>query len=229
MIRVVPSNAEDEISLNSSKGDLYSACDDLQNQEGEETDQDFDAQRRQSYVKALHHPVDAVVTAEQQNILKPHEIELGVTLVAISLVFVVCQSIKLIPDIYEIIVCDHFSHSSQELSCHAPVFIDALMSLANLFCCINSAANFLFYMLRGKKFRDAFKQTYFSTCRLDSRGQCCGEGKNNGRNNGSPLGISLQTLDHNTRTTLTTPNRLLINNGRSTTSSRLSPISVAAV
>ena len=33
-------------------------------------------------------------------------------------------------------------------------------SLSNLFACVNSAANFLIYMLRGKKFRDAFLQTY---------------------------------------------------------------------
>ena len=35
-----------------------------------------------------------------------------------------------------------------------------LFSLANLFACINSAANFLIYMLRGKKFRKAFCDTY---------------------------------------------------------------------
>ena len=35
-----------------------------------------------------------------------------------------------------------------------------LFSLANLFACINSAANFLIYMLRGKKFRKAFLSTY---------------------------------------------------------------------
>ena len=32
----------------------------------------------------------------------------------------------------------------------------------NIFVCINSAANFLLYMVKGKKFREAFCQTYFS-------------------------------------------------------------------
>ena len=33
-------------------------------------------------------------------------------------------------------------------------------SLANLLPCVNSAANFLVYMLRGEKFRKAFLRTY---------------------------------------------------------------------
>ena len=40
------------------------------------------------------------------------------------------------------------------------VWFVGFFSLANLMCCFNSAANFLVYMLRGKKFRDAFLHTY---------------------------------------------------------------------
>ena len=39
------------------------------------------------------------------------------------------------------------------------IFLD-FFSVGNLMPCINSAMNFLIYMLRGKKFRDAFKSTY---------------------------------------------------------------------
>jgi len=46
-------------------------------------------------------------------------------------------------------------------------------SLSNLLSCVNSSANFLLYMLRGKKFRDAFCQTYFrifcKCCRKKNR------------------------------------------------------------
>jgi len=42
-------------------------------------------------------------------------------------------------------------------------------SLANLLSCINSSANFLVYMLRGKKFRDAFLVTY--GCKIRNRRQ----------------------------------------------------------
>ena len=45
--------------------------------------------------------------------------------------------------------------------CETTVFIETMISLSNLLVCFNSAANFLLYMLRGKKFRDAFCQTYF--------------------------------------------------------------------
>ena len=59
-------------------------------------------------------------------------------------------------------VSDAFIHESATFDL---LFIDSLMfftfSLANLFACINSSANFLIYMLRGKKFRDAFLSTYW--------------------------------------------------------------------
>ena len=48
----------------------------------------------------------------------------------------------------------YFIKNAQELSFFLP------FSVGNLMPCINSALNFLIYMLRGKKFRDAFKSTY---------------------------------------------------------------------
>ena len=44
--------------------------------------------------------------------------------------------------------------------CKSTPFFDVVISLANLSSCVNSAANFLVYMLRGKKFRDLFLDTY---------------------------------------------------------------------
>ena len=43
--------------------------------------------------------------------------------------------------------------------CHS-VMYDYYFSYANLLSVINSAANFLVYMLRGRKFRKAFISTY---------------------------------------------------------------------
>ena len=45
-------------------------------------------------------------------------------------------------------------------------FVDVFISIANLLNVFNSAANFLVYMLKGKKFRAQFRQTYFinNTC-----------------------------------------------------------------
>ena len=48
--------------------------------------------------------------------------------------------------------------------CRSTPFIDTAISLSNLFAVVNSAANFLIYMLRGKKFRDLFLKTYFQKC-----------------------------------------------------------------
>ena len=92
------------------------------------------------------------------------ERDMAITLVAISLMFVLCQSVKLVPDIYELIVCDHVKiyEKGYDPDCQNPVAIDSVASLGNLFCCINSAVNFLLYMIRGRKFRDAFYNTYFS-------------------------------------------------------------------
>ncbi len=41
-------------------------------------------------------------------------------------------------------------------------------SISNLLSCFNSAANFLIYMLRGRKFREAFLSTYGCCARRPS-------------------------------------------------------------
>ena len=91
------------------------------------------------------------------------EVELAITCVIISLMFVVCQIVKLVADIYELAVCDHFKlhKNGYDPSCQNNVTIDIFMCLGNLFSCINSASNFLLYMIKGKIFRDAFCKTYF--------------------------------------------------------------------
>ena len=57
-------------------------------------------------------------------------------------------------------------------------------SFANLLPCVNSAANFLVYMLRGEKFRSAFVRTYknYMFACIPFSGGCC---KNEGSNAGS--------------------------------------------
>ena len=89
---------------------------------------------------------------------KKHEVSLALTLVAISLLFIVCQSLKITVDVYELF-CDKIEVQGTEV-CASTDFFDRMISLANLSTCVNSAANFLVYMLRGKKFRDLFLETY---------------------------------------------------------------------
>ena len=101
------------------------------------------------------------------------EIDMAITLVIISFMFVFCQSSKLVANVYELIVCDHFKISAKgyDQNCRNPGEIDLLISLGNLFCCINSAANFLVYIIKGKNFREAFFDKYFCFCQQDTHGQ----------------------------------------------------------
>ena len=97
------------------------------------------------------------------------EKEMTITLVAISLIFVICQSIKLVSDFYELAVCDHFKlhKNGYDPNCQNTFIIDVFNHLGKLFSCINSAVNFLIYIVVSKKFRNAFKETFIS-CRQPS-------------------------------------------------------------
>ena len=99
------------------------------------------------------------------------EIDMAITLMTISFMFVFCQSIKLVADVYEHGVCDHFkiAEKGYDQKCHNPRKIDILISMGNLFCCINSAANFLVYIIKGKNFREAFLDKYFYLCKQDTQ------------------------------------------------------------
>ena len=99
---------------------------------------------------------------EDQNSQLKEKRDTAITLVAISLMFVFCQSIKLVADIYELAVCDFhkIQEDGHDPKCQMDTTIDTFISLGNLLCCINSAANFLLYMIRGKRFRDEFCKTY---------------------------------------------------------------------
>ena len=50
------------------------------------------------------------------------EIDMAITLVAISFMFVFCQSIKLVADVFEHRVCDHFkiAEKGYDKNCHNP-------------------------------------------------------------------------------------------------------------
>ena len=52
--------------------------------------------------------------------LMSKEFDMGLTLAGISLMFVLCQSIKLVVDIYELMVYDHFKITKEgyDPKCH---------------------------------------------------------------------------------------------------------------
>ena len=90
------------------------------------------------------------------------EHKLGILLVAISILFIICQSFKMIPDLYEIMYCDSIA------DCEANPFIAFCVNLSHLLVCFNSSANFVIYLLGGEKFRRAWCQTYLCRKKEDS-------------------------------------------------------------
>ena len=89
--------------------------------------------------------------------------DMAIKLLFISVMFVLRQSVKLVPGIYELSVCNHFKIVKEDynLRCQNSININVAINLGNLLCCVNSAVNFLLYMVRGKRFRHAFYTTYF--------------------------------------------------------------------
>jgi hypothetical protein len=58
------------------------------------------------------------------------ELSLGLTLVTISVLFIVCQSVKIVPDLYELF-CSTNGHTRQsqsgKITCHSTKIIDTLI------------------------------------------------------------------------------------------------------
>lgn len=78
-------------------------------------------------------------------------------ILGMSSLFIVCQSFKTVPDLYELIVCNKIGEAG---NCDMPLAILNVMRLSHLLVCINSSANFLIYYLNGHKFRQAWLDTY---------------------------------------------------------------------
>ena len=83
---------------------------------------------------------------------------MAIVLICIVVMFILCQSLKIIPDIFEAFFCDHSNDTS---ACQSPFSLEILISVSHLMLAVNSASNFLIYMLRGDKFRQFFFQIFF--------------------------------------------------------------------
>jgi len=79
------------------------------------------------------------------------ERNMAVVLICIVIMFITCQSLKIIPDVYEAVFCNH-----DENVCNSTTAIEVLISVSHLFLAINSAFNFIIYMFRGDRFRHVF-------------------------------------------------------------------------
>eukprot|EP00095_Tigriopus_kingsejongensis_P004773 maker-scaffold77_size404793-snap-gene-1.9 protein:Tk04773 transcript:maker-scaffold77_size404793-snap-gene-1.9-mRNA-1 annotation:"GJ13605" len=115
---------------------------------------------RQETLQSMTSGHGIVVPAERHK--TKSELELVRVLIGISLLFIVCQSLKIIPDLYELFWCDAASGD-----CQVSDFVQLIVTLSHLLVCVNSSANFLFYFFHGAKFRKAFKDTFF--CKAEGR------------------------------------------------------------
>ena len=79
------------------------------------------------------------------------EANLGIVLVSISVLFILCQSVKIVPDLYEVIYCRiGTSGLNKDGLCVNNFTIDSIIDVSHLFLAINSSVNVIIYTLRGK-------------------------------------------------------------------------------
>ena len=64
------------------------------------------------------------------------------------LVFIFCQSVKLIPDLYEVFYC------SIEPNCDSLLWIEAIIDVSHLLLAINSSCNVVIYTFSRKQFQE---------------------------------------------------------------------------
>jgi len=88
------------------------------------------------------------------------EHNLGWILVGMSALFITCQSLKIIPDLYEVIICNEQRTNGKVCTTSSQPVINMITRLSHLLVCFNLSANFVFYYLKGEKFRKAWIETY---------------------------------------------------------------------
>ena len=108
---------------------------------------------RQSMTQEMSAEVNEATRGQQKK-----DKNMAVVLICIVVMFILCQSLKIIPDIFEAFFCDHSDDIS---TCQSPFSLEILISVSHLMLAVNSASNFLIYMLRGDKFRQFFFQIFF--------------------------------------------------------------------
>ncbi len=69
-------------------------------------------------------------------------------MISISVLFILCQSVKIVPDLYEVVNCG-LANRLQE-PCKSNTVVDSLIDISHLLLAINSSANFIIYTWRGE-------------------------------------------------------------------------------
>ena len=86
----------------------------------------FSLTTRRSTRLSLNLTPNLIQQQQQQQRQIEQEISLGLTLVGISLLFIICQSVKIIPDLYEM-TCKKEEDERSNLQCQSTPFIETLI------------------------------------------------------------------------------------------------------
>jgi len=89
---------------------------------------------------------------------------LGLILIGMSSLFIFCQSFKIIPDLYELVVCTSAGNLGHNCAISKVPVMNVITRMSHLLVCLNSSTNFLIYYLNGEKFRRAWVETYGGWC-----------------------------------------------------------------
>ena len=68
----------------------------------------------------------------------------------VVVVFIICQSCKIIPDLYEVIICSQGGDR-----CMSTQTIEAIIDISHLMLTINSSVNFFIYIIHRGQFRES--------------------------------------------------------------------------
>ena len=75
-------------------------------------------------------------------------------LISIVVVFIVCQSLTIVADIYEAVSCSHLYMNGK--ICISNDYIENIIDIAHFALSLNSSINFLFYVAYDPNFRNSF-------------------------------------------------------------------------
>ena len=113
----------------------------------------------------LHLPAARVLTRgfhPRRTFFKKQQDEhtLGIILIGMSSLFIFCQSFKIIPDLYELMVCGSAGNLGHNCAISKVPVMNVITRMSHLLVCFNSSTNFLIYYLNGEKFRRAWVETF---------------------------------------------------------------------
>lgn len=90
------------------------------------------------------------------------EIDLAGILISVVSIFIACQSVKLVPDLYEMFTCTLRGLRQDRGTCPGDPTIEYFIDISHFALALNSAANFFIYILKGGRFRDVILQMFRS-------------------------------------------------------------------